>query len=387
MRLGKINRFLALWKRNNLISEEQEEKILNFMRQERNRQFLRLIKWLFIVGAFWLFFGFLAILKLFNLNMLRKIANFFHALNVPIVNIFKSIFGENYIFAIWGFVGVLGWVLFFGLASRLNKREKTRNVKLSYFQQTSVSGTLWIRTVSYICAGFGFSMFNRLLLPGDMSYYYAMNKIVPIFYFAGVIFFGYIAYRVFDQLALLFGIYFVALSVGCFSAYGHACYWLGVSRPALQVLVGALLIMTGFLHSYHSKQKEYKKHFARTYQWTGLLLGFISLWVMSLFGITEQGLNNGAEQWIGNILFIGAALGSMAYGARAKDILFFNYGLTFLIIETYTVLFSKLWSNLGTAFGSLFLGALMIGTGYVLKKYWLKKEFQENETLIDDMIN
>jgi len=52
--------------------------------------------------------------------------------------------------------------------------------------------------------------------------------------------------------------------------------------------------------------------------------------------------------------------------------MFFNFGLTFFIIETYTLFFSRIWATIGAAFGSLLLGIMLIATGYLLRHLWLK---------------
>lgn len=68
MRARTFNRYLRKWQQVGLIDEEQTRKISDYMKIERHRQFLKLIRVLFIVGAFWLFIGIVATLRLININ-------------------------------------------------------------------------------------------------------------------------------------------------------------------------------------------------------------------------------------------------------------------------------------------------------------------------------
>lgn len=70
MRFKQLMRYLKKWQQVGLISEEQVNKIADYMKVESHRQFSKLIRLLFIVGAFWLFFGLVAVLKLINVEIL-----------------------------------------------------------------------------------------------------------------------------------------------------------------------------------------------------------------------------------------------------------------------------------------------------------------------------
>ncbi len=371
MRLGKIKYLLSLLEENQLISAEQQDKIFAFMKERRRGQLFRLVQWLFVLGAFWVVFGFLAFIKLLNLSFLKNVYYTLKALSEPFIALMAKIFGPQYPFAICASAGLAVWALAFWAGNRIRVRESIEDFKLGYFQESKLRMATVFFVVAYIAAGIAFSLFNRLLLTDGISYYRSAEKIIPIFYMLAVPFFSYCAYRLKDQIALLFSIYFVALSLGTISGYGHACYYLAVSRPVMQTLVGVILLLVGYIHCLQGKE-DWKEHFGRTYSWTGLLMVFLALWVMSIWGITKpegyRWVVNSTELWLSNIAFIGASIGAMFYGARKEDSLFFNYGLTFMIIETFTIFFSHLWRSLGVAAGSLFLGCLIIGTGYLLRK-------------------
>ena len=57
MKINKLNKLLNLWQQNQLITEEQNKKIYEFMKEQRKENFFRFLKWLSIIGAMWLVFG------------------------------------------------------------------------------------------------------------------------------------------------------------------------------------------------------------------------------------------------------------------------------------------------------------------------------------------
>ena len=84
------------------------------------------------------------------------------------------------------------------------------------------------------------------------------------------------------------------------------------------------------------------------------------------------------EIWVANILFIAASVGAMFYGSKTEQNIFFNYGLTFLIIETYTIC-GRLASHLPEGLATLMFGGLLIITAKYLKKVYLKKKIKKVE--------
>ena len=64
----------------------------------------------------------------------------------------------------------------------------------------------------------------------------------------------------------------------------------------------------------------------------------------------------------------------MLYGAKTEQKIFFNYGLIFLIIETYTVICSRLVGYMPGGVSALLIGGLLIGTAKILQNIYLKKK-------------
>ncbi len=378
MRQRQLTRYLSQWQRAGLIEEAHVQKIAEYMKVERHRQWLRLIRILFIVGACWLVFGFLATLRLLNLDILRAIGRWLHQLMQPLIQLARYLSPKHYGELLSGIGCLIGWAPCHWLGLRLRRRSEMTMVRLGFLQEKELRLGTSTFTVGYLLAAAGWQLFNAMIEPGSVALHGSPSVALPVFSLLGTAFFLTVAYVLHDQIALLFGIGFLAQAVGMFTFYACAMYVLGVEMPVIQLLISVLLVFVGLWHveRVRGREDQYQFIFGRTYQWTGLLLGYLALWIMSLWGITikaEPWAEAGAgELWLANILFIAAALGVLAYGAAQEDRMFFNFGLTFFLIETYTVFFSRIWSTMGAAFGSLVLGVLLIGTGYALRHLWLQ---------------
>lgn len=409
MRNRKLKKLLNLWQKNELISQVQAENILKFMKERQKETFFRLLKWLMILGAFWLVFGLIATI----INLLE--IDFFHKIFVKIGEIFvylgqfvytwlllpihdyiihpvcsfiEKIFKNERHFFYYGTYSLIVSLVGMYISSKIKPNKDIDNLNLSD-EQKNVLKTNWVLDIisSVFLAG-TFCFYNMLLLPaGDI---YANEKVIPLWNILGAVVFVALAYKFRKNLFLVFGIYFVSLSVGMFSGYDFACYWIGVSRPVLQIAVAVILLLLGYVTQLKIQIKDsqnddntyIQEKFAGTYNWTGLLMLFIALWITSIWGFDfDLGKSDGyaVEIWFANILFIATSIGALFYGVKTEQKIFFNYGLVFLIIETYTVFCGRLWENLPSGVASLILGALLIGTGKILQKVYLKKQIKSEE--------
>lgn len=391
MRISKLNKMLNLWEKNNLITSEQNKNIVDFMKERQKEQFFRCIKWFFILGAFWLIFGLIAsIIQFFDLSFMENIreflVNLFIKISKPFIDFLQKLFGEKLGF----FLGGISCFVFYGITAFISSKVDTAKVaeklNLTENQKFILNGNLWLEVVACILLALGFMLFNHMLIPESMNYYESTYKIFPAWHLIGALVFIFLAYKLNKVSHLLFGLYFVSLTVGMLSGYDYACYWIGASRPIIQALVGFILILIGYITETKLKNDdEIKEKFAQTYNWVGLLTVFIALWIMSFWGFDfsyeSHHTATSAELWTANILFIISCLGSMYYGAKNEHKIFFNYGLTFLIIETYTLFCSRLWDKLPFALSSLIFGLLLIGTGKLLIKIYFKnaKSDKNNE--------
>jgi hypothetical protein len=378
MRFGSLLRYLRKWQQAGLINKEQVEKISHYMRIERHRQFLKLIRVLFIIGAFWLFVGIIATLRLINIEIFLVIGRLLYNLVSPIIKLGKFLSPKHYREWLSGIACLLGWGLFHRLGIRLRKKSDLRTMQLGYFQEKELRLGTTSFTLGYILASWGLQFFNYAIYPKDPYTYLGKEAIFPLFSLIGTLFFLVIAYLMEDQIALLFGIGFLAHTIGLFTTYFTACYVIGVQFPAIQLIVGLLLVFIGLWHieKVRSREDNFQFLFGRTYEWTGLLFIYLSLWIMSIWGFTFKEhywiTPRASELWMANILFIAASLFALFYGAVKEDKMFFNFGLTFFIIDSYTLFFSHVWATVGSAVGSLLLGVMLIVTGYILRDLWLK---------------
>lgn len=378
MRFKKLMRYLKKWQGAGLISEEQVQKITEDIKIESHRQFLKLIRALFILGAFWIVVGIIATLRLINIKILLAIGSFLYKLVTPVIILSKVISPEHYRELLAGILCLLAWGLFHWLGIKLRKKSDRQTTELGFLQVKELRLGTTSFTIGYILASIGWQLFNYIIYSADYSSSMGKEALFPFFSFLGMIFFATIAYLMQDQIALLFGIGFLAHTVGLFSAYFFACYTIGVKMPVISFVVGILLVFIGLWHLERAREEEenFQFLFGRTYEWVGLLFVFLSLWIMSIWGGTfkegEWLEPSAVELWVTNILFISATLIALFLGAVGEDRLFFNFGLTFFIIESYALFFSHVWATTGTAFGSLLLGAMLVGTGYALRYLWLK---------------
>jgi hypothetical protein len=371
-------RYLKKWQQLGLITEEQVDKIADYMKTEFHKQFLRLVRVLFIMGAFWLFFGILATLRLINIEILKAIGQILYNLVQPIILLAKFISPQHYRELLGGIACLGGWGLFHWLGVRLRKKSDMVTIELGFLRERELRLGTSSFTLGYILASCAWFLFNQMIYPTNPYDYWGKDLIFPFFSFLGMIFFFIIAYLMQDQIALLFGIGFLAHTVGIFTAYYFACYVIGIKLPVIQLIVGICLLFVGLWHieKVRGREDNFKFMFGRTYEWTGLIFIYLALWIMSIWGITfKEGYwaePEAVELWIANILFIAASLGAMFYGALKEDKMFFNFGLTFFIIESYTLFFSRIWATVGSAIGSLLLGVMLIITGYLLRRLWLQ---------------
>ncbi len=412
MRNRKLKKMLKLWQTNELITNIQAENILEFMKERQKETFFRLLKWLMILGAIWLAFGLLAtIINILELDIFRRLLEkivtmFVHLWHFiynfivlpihnyiihPICVFVEKIFGEGRYYFYGGVLALIVALSTMYVDNKIKPNKEIDNLNISD-EQKNVLKTNWVlSTISCLALSATFSLFNTMLLPDyDMI---SDSKVIPIWNILGAITFIALAYRFKKNIYLLFGIYFVALSVGMFSGYDFACYWLTVSRPIIQIFVGVILLLVAYISQLKIEIKESKdedaqtylqEKFAGTYNWTGLLLLFTALWITSLFGFDlDMHYSEGSaiELWIANLLFIAASVGAMYYGAKSEQKIYFNYGLTFLIIETYTVICGRLLEYLPGGIGALLIGGLLIGTAKLLQKIYLKKNIKQVEQI------
>ena len=393
----KLKRLLDLWQKNNLIDDEQVTNILNFM-QERNRElFFKFLKWLMIFGAFWLVFGsIVTIINIIEINFFHKIfiklasicSHISNAIFVwiiapivtyviqPICSFIESIFGENRVlFYIGTYSLFIATIL--GIIHSKIKPKSFDNLNISE-EQKNILQTNWVIDTAFCIFLTGaFSSFNilsKLMFSGE--------KMVPVWDVIGTVIFVGLAYKYEKTMFLIFGIYFFAAFVGIFTGYDSSIYWLSITRPTLQIIIGIFLLLIAYISKLKFEaepdtKKYYREKFANIYNATGLLFIFLALWIASIWGFDFEFAHH-TQIWLANILFIAASVGAMYFGTKSEQKIFFYYGLTFLFIETYTVFCSRLCRYLPAGVASLILGILLIITAKTIKKIYIHNIQKQN---------
>ena len=310
MKIKNLLKYLNTWKKLGFISEEQVKEISRHEKREAQEYRLKLIKVFFVIGAFWIVFGIAATFKMLNFDFMTEMIK---AIFMPIVSIIKSIAPKSYWDIINGFSCLVGWLLFQALGSRVHKRLEISNNNLSFLQEKNLrAGTASI-TIGYILASSAWMFFNAAFHKEIMTTV-RTGEFIPIFSFIAIVFFLSIAYKKKDQIALLFSIGFLSHLVGMVTGYFHACYYLAVSMPIIQLGIGVIIVLLGALNVLKNENNQDSAHyiFGRTYEATGLLFIFLSLWIMSIWGFVEKEKYwtspYAIELWISNIAFIGSSL-------------------------------------------------------------------------------
>lgn len=390
MRIGKLKKLLNLWQENNLISEEQNNNISEFMKERQRVMFFRLLKWLSILGGLWLFFGIIAtIINLLELDILKPILDFIvncvksigmflvNYIFTPIYNLFYHLFkdGTENFFA--GIVGLIFFFVFNYFAIKKSKKNEADELNISDEQKYALKNNFVMDIFACLSLSSCFINWNVAFIGGNFE------KDFPLVYILGAAAFIIMAYKFAKNIYLLFGILFIASSVGLCAFYWHATYALSVSAPIVQILAGLLILAVGYITDLKlqiaDEENFIKEKFMGTYNWTGLLFIFLALWFATFWGFGSEYSHKIGEIWAANILLIFASIGSMYVGVKSEKKVFFNYGLTFLLIETYTVFCSYIWKNLPAGIVALLFGGLLIGTGKMLKKIYFQKNKEEKE--------
>jgi hypothetical protein len=157
-------------------------------------------------------------------------------------------------------------------------------------------------------------------------------------------------------------------------ASGWGAYWLGMNYPLRFLLFGALL--TGWsVGMGHWRRGRIFQHPTLV---MGLLYGFVSLWLMSIFG------NYGdVDAWTDvpqyqmlhwSLLFGAAALAAIWVGLRFEHRTALGFGLTFFWINLYTRYFEFFWDGLHKAVFFAVLGLSFWWLGSRAESLWSARD-------------
>ncbi len=143
---------------------------------------------------------------------------------------------------------------------------------------------------------------------------------------------------------------------------GWGAYWFGMNYPLRFLLAALVIVAIALLHrlAEGGPLARYRGFF-KVWLSAGLFFGEMALWLMSLFGnfgdMRDWGHHAGTEElWLFNLLWAGGnAL--LVYLGTVFDLRMVRaYGVTFLIIQGYTLFFWHIASHLGPTLTLLVAG-------------------------------
>ena len=169
------------------------------------------------------------------------------------------------------------------------------------------------------------------------------------------------------EILWLFGI--TALLI----AYGTITYqlgkdnnlFIGMNFPMRFTILGILILVASY---FVNRIKSLKLFIEPTY-WSGLLIFFFALWVLSI-----AGNYNSYESWLEirqyqlwwySITLLGASLAAIVIGLKKEDNTLKNIGVSFIFLNLYTRYFEYFWDELHKA---LFFGIIAISFWLIGKK-------------------
>jgi len=187
---------------------------------------------------------------------------------------------------------------------------------------------------------------------------------------------GVLAYALPNRLVLTLALLDGFVAFGGETGYdsGWGMYWLDMNYPSRFVLVGLFVLGLAWLHA--RLLTGARQGFARVYFHHGLLVTNLALWFFALFGRHDlEWHDNGGERALFSLLWAGTSIASLLLGSRYGWRLARGYGLTFLIINLYTVYFQFIAVNSAEAWflHLLVIGVSLVGLGFGLERQLSRK--------------
>lgn len=167
---------------------------------------------------------------------------------------------------------------------------------------------------------------------------------------------------------------------------GWGAYWFGMNYPLRFLGAAVLLVAAGALHlRCEAGLLARYSGFAKVWISCGLFVAQMSLWLLSLFGSYDLidgpwRLAADAELLAFNLLWALVSLGLLALGVRLRFGMLVGYGVTFFIIQLYTLFFTQLAETLGWV-----LSLLMAGTGLLALVTWLESRRRQRRAAASEV--
>lgn len=216
-----------------------------------------------------------------------------------------------------------------------------------------------------------FAFFGAIFLAistGFISYLFGMDEKPGIFILGLAIAYFTIAVFRNKELLWLFGIAAIVLAYGLIThqlGKEDNYLFIGMNFPMRFTILGALILGATY---FIKKSSELKAFFDPTY-WSGLIIFFLALWFMTIFGNY-----NSYEKWLEirqyylwwySLLLLLASCVAIVVGIKKEDTLLKNIGVSFIFLNLYTRYFEYFWDSMHKA---LFFAIIAISFWLIGKK-------------------
>jgi hypothetical protein len=178
-----------------------------------------------------------------------------------------------------------------------------------------------------------------------------------------------LAYALHNVLILILSAVVFFTWFGGFTGYdsGWGAYWFGMSYPLRFLGAAIIIILISLLHRVNERNLLLNyRDFYKVWLSAGIYFAEMALWLLSLFGnfnMEESWWHQetAAELIMFNLLWAGGNIALIALGTRYLMRMLRGYGVTFLIIQGYTLYFWHVAGELGIVLGSAIAGASALG--------------------------
>jgi hypothetical protein len=215
-----------------------------------------------------------------------------------------------------------------------------------------------------------FAFFGAIFLAigtGFISYLFGMEENPGVFILGlAILYFAIAVFRA-KELLWLFGIMALVIAFGAITHnLGKDNYlFIGMNFPMRFTIFGALILA----FTYFIKKTEVFKPFIEPTYWSGLIIFFLALWFLTIFGNY-----NSYEKWLEirqyhlwwySLMLLLVSFAAIVIGIKKEDSLLKNIGISFIFLNLYTRYFEYFWDELHKA---LFFGIIAISFWLIGKK-------------------
>jgi hypothetical protein len=191
-----------------------------------------------------------------------------------------------------------------------------------------------------------------------------------------------LAYLLRNVLILILSAVVFFIWFGGFTGYssGWGAYWFGMNYPLRFLMAGGVIVLVGLLHRVNEDSLlAHYREFYKVWLSAGLFFSEMALWLLSLFGnfnLEESYWHSETtgELFLFNGLWAGLNIGLLFLGGKYLMRMLRGYGVTFLIIQGYTLFFWHVYGEIGYILGSAVAGAGALGL-----VFWFEKRKRSGE--------